>query len=212
MQVNLKVNWKLKSQKIFEIAVVISLSVHIAIVHSFREFKSQEALVDSSMKILNVEDIPETEQFERPPPPAAPAVPVESLDEHLLDDITIEDTDIIDFSRFEAPPPPPPKEEEEIPDFLPLQDQPHIIGGYEALQKLVKYPEIALRTVLEGLVIVSVLINEKGVPIDFEVSKSMGNNGCDEAAIDAIKQICFTPAKQRGRPVKFWVNIPIRYF
>lgn len=91
MQVNPKVNWKLKSRRIFEIAVVISLSVHIAIFLSFREFKSQEILVDSSSKILNVEDIPETEQFDRPPPPAVPAVPVESLDENLLYDITIED-------------------------------------------------------------------------------------------------------------------------
>ncbi len=33
--------------------------------------------------------------------------------------------------------------------------------------------------------------------------------GCDEAAIDAVKQTKFTPGKQKGKPVKVQVSIPI---
>ena len=39
-------------------------------------------------------DIPQTEQFEQPPPPARPSIPVASDREDLEDDVTIEDTDL----------------------------------------------------------------------------------------------------------------------
>jgi len=41
------------------------------------------------------------------------------------------------------------------------------------------------------------------------VIKSLGNNGCDEAAINAIKSVKWKPAKQRDKPVKVSVGIPV---
>ena len=162
-------------------------------------------------QILEIEDIPETEQLKKPPPPAAPSVPIESEDEDLMEDITIEDTEILDFSNFDVPPPPPPIEEEEIPDFLPLENQPKPIGGIGAIQKLIKYPEIAIKAGIQGQVVIHVLVNEEGIPVETRVLKSLGNSGCDEAAIDAILKTRFTPASQRNRPVKFWMSIPIKF-
>ena len=211
MKLNPKVNLKLFSKKLFEWALIISLALHISLFLAFTEFEGSEHIIDDSSMLLEVEDIPETEQFKKPPPPASPAVPIESEDEDLMDDITIEDTEIFDFSNFDAPPPPPPIEEEEIPDFLPLADQPKIIGGLAALQKLVEYPIIARKAGVEGLVTIGVLIDKEGFPVEFRVLKSLGQSGCDEAAIEAIKKIRFTPGKQRGKAIKCWVNIPIRY-
>lgn len=211
MKTNPKVNLKLRSKKLFEMALIISLAIHIFLFLNFAEFELSGPIIDDSDKLMKIEDIPETEQLKKPPPPASPAIPIESEDEDLMDDITIADTEIFDFSNFEAPPPPPPLEEEEIPEFLPLADQPKIVGGLEALQKLVEYPIIARKAGIQGLVTISVLVDKKGNPIEFIILKSLGKNGCDEAAIEAIKQIKFTPGRQRGRSIKCWVNIPVRY-
>jgi len=202
---------KLRARKLFEVCLILSLAVHIFLFLAFKEFKSADIEIEDLDKVLEIEDIPETEQLKKPPPPAAPAVPIESEDEDIMDDITIADTEILDFSNFDAPPPPPPIEEEEIPDFLPLENQPHPIGGIQAIQKLIKYPEIARKAGIQGQVVIHVLVNEKGIPIDTKVLKSLGNSGCDEAAISAIMKTRFTPASQRNRPVKFWMSIPIRF-
>lgn len=211
MKVNPKVNMKLRARKVFEACLVLSLGLHILMFLAFRDFKGEGVELDELNQILEIEDIPETEQLERPPPPSAPAVPVESEDEDLMDDITIDDTEIVDFTSFAAPPPPPPVEEEEIPEFLPLEDQPRPIGGIEAIQKLIKYPEIARKASIQGQVVIHVLVNEEGIPIETRVLKSLGNSGCDEAAIEAIMKTRFYPAKQRNRPVKFWMAIPVKF-
>jgi len=101
--------------------------------------------------------------------------------------------------------------ESEIPPFLPFEDQPKIIGGLKALQERVRYPEIAKMAGIEGQVIIEVLVNEEGVPVETKVLKSLGKNGCDEAAVDAIMQIKFTPAKQKGKPVPFRISIPVMF-
>ena len=43
--------------------------------------------------IIEQIDIPQTEQFDRPPPPARPSVPVESESEDIADDVSLEDED-----------------------------------------------------------------------------------------------------------------------
>ena len=210
MKVNPEVNLKLRTRKLFEVCLILSLIVHLVLFMTFKEFKGEELDLDAMQHILEMEDIPETEQIKRPPPPAAPSVPIESEDEELMEDITIEETELVSFTEFSAPPPPA-AAEEEIPDFLPLEDQPKIIGGLAAIQKLIIYPEIAKKAGIEGLVQIKVLVNRKGEPTDFQVLKSLGKSGCDEAAISAIRQVRFVPAKLRGRPVKFWMSIPIRF-
>ena len=211
MKVNPKVNIKLRTRKLFEVCLILSLAGHIFFFLAFKEFSSADLDLEKLDQILEIEDIPETEQLKKPPPPSAPAVPIESEDEDLMDDITIDDTEILDFSSFDAPPPPPPIEEEEIPDFLPLENQPKPIGGIAAIRKLIKYPEIARKAGIQGRVVIHVLVNEEGVPVDTKVLQSLGNSGCDEAAIDAIMKTRFTPATQRGRAVKFWMSIPITF-
>ena len=211
MKVNPKVNIKLRTRKLYEVCLILSLAGHIFFFLAFKEFASSDLDLEKLDQILEIEDIPETEQLKKPPPPSAPAVPIESEDEDLMDDITIDDTEILDFSSFDAPPPPPPIEEEEIPDFLPLENHPKPIGGIAAIRKLIKYPEIARKAGIQGQVVIHVLVNEEGVPVNTRVLKSLGNSGCDEAAIDAIMKTRFTPATQRGRAVKFWMAIPIRF-
>lgn len=94
-------------------------------------------------------------------------------------------------------------------EFLVSVDQmPELIGGLGSILSKIKYPEIAKRAGVEGKVFVVAFIDEKGNVANAKISKGIGS-GCDEAALDAVKQTKFTPGKQKGKPVKVQVTIPI---
>ncbi len=205
---NPEANLKLKYRKYNEIGLVIALAFLIIV---FQASKRSEKKVVEQGKVdlkIQVEEIPQTEQEKRPPAPSRPTIPVESEDEDVPEDATIETTDI---NLDELPPPPPPPEQDagETPIFVAYDEPPEPIGGFAAIQAKLVYPEIARKAGVEGRVYINVLIDERGNVIDTKVLKSLGNNGCDEAAIEAIKAVKWKPAKQRDKPVKVWVGIPV---
>lgn len=85
---------------------------------------------------------------------------------------------------------------------------PYPIGGIQALNDLIVYPEIAKRAGVEGKVYVLAYVNEEGTVIKTEIIKGIGG-GCDEAAEYAVKHTKFSPGKQRGKPTKVKVMVPI---
>ncbi|MFQ5637947.1 MAG: TonB family protein [bacterium] len=86
---------------------------------------------------------------------------------------------------------------------------PKPIDGFAAIQKNLHYPEIARKAGIEGKVIVHVLVSEEGDVLDTKVLKSLGQSGCDEAAVNAVKSVKWKPAKNNSEPVKVWVAIPV---
>lgn len=210
MRVNPKVDMKKKSRKILELAVAMSIALHILIFVLYPKFEFKPIEIAQATVLVKVDEIEQTEQVRRPPPPNVPAVPVESEDEDIADDVTIDET-TFDFAEVPPPPPPPPEEEEEIPPFLPMENWPKIVGGYAEIRKHLKYPEIAKKAGIEGIVIINALIGKDGTPEKIEVLKGLGNVGLSEAAIEAVRHVRFTPAMQRNKPVRFWFKIPIRF-
>ena len=109
---------------------------------------------------------------------------------------------------------PPPKEEidenEEPTFFVAVEEMPQPIGGLQEIQKKIKYPEIAKRAGVEGKVFVRAFVDENGNVVNAEVVKGIGA-GCDEAALDAILKTKFTPGKQRGKPIKVQVTVPVLF-
>lgn len=85
---------------------------------------------------------------------------------------------------------------------------PEIVGGLKTLQEKIIYPESAKKAGVEGKVFVQAFIDELGNVINARVIKGIGS-GCDEAALNAVKALKFTPAKNQGKPVKVQVTIPI---
>lgn len=106
----------------------------------------------------------------------------------------------------------PPKEnikiEQEPAFFVAVEEMPELVGGLKTLQSKIKYPEIASRMGVEGKVLVQALVDETGNVISVKTIKGIGS-GCDEVAMDAVRNSKFTPGKQRGRNVKVQVTIPI---
>ncbi len=93
-------------------------------------------------------------------------------------------------------------------DFVAVEEMPEPIGGLYAIQSKIKYPEEAKRNGVEGKVFIQAFIDETGNVVEAKVIKGVGH-GLDEAALEAVKQTKFTPGKQKGKPVKVQVSIPI---
>ncbi len=94
------------------------------------------------------------------------------------------------------------------PYFIAADKMPQPVGGIAAIQKKIVYPEEAKSSGVEGRVFVKAYINEKGEVDRVKLIKGIGG-GCDEAAMQAVKETKFTPALQKGKPVKVQVSVPI---
>jgi len=160
-------------------------------------------LDDEIQIIIEQIDIPQTEQFDKPPPPARPSVPVESESEDIADDVTLDEFNLDEFDAWDAPPPPP---EGPRVKFIPYDDPPVPLRPIRP-----KYPEIAQEAGIEGTVVVQVFVDEKGRVKETIILKGIPNTGLDEAAADAIRKVRFRPAKQRERAVGVWISIPVNF-
>ncbi len=74
-----------------------------------------------------------------------------------------------------------------------------------------KYPRLARRRNLEGVVLLSVLVDEFGKVRECEVANSSGHNVLDKAALKAVRCWRFTPGTVGGKPQEMWVKVPIRF-
>ena len=153
--------------------------------------------------IIEQIDIPQTEQFDQPPPPARPSVPVESESEDVADDVTLDEFNLDDFDAWDAPPPPP---EGPRVKFIPYDDPPVPLTPIRP-----KYPEIAQEAGIEGTVVVQVFVDDRGRVKDTVILKGIPNTGLDEAATVAIRAVRFRPAKQRERAGGGWISIPVNF-
>ncbi|NNF59574.1 MAG: energy transducer TonB, partial [Rhodothermaceae bacterium] len=109
-----------------------------------------------------------------------------------------------------APPPAEPEPEPEPEIFEVVENMPEPIGGIAAIQSNIQYPEMARRAGIEGRVFVQFVVDEQGRPSEIRVVRGIGG-GCDEAAVEAVRQARFTPGRQRGRPVKVRMSLPVTF-
>ncbi len=207
---NPKVDLKRKYSRVFEISLIISLALLIVAFKFFPTIKGKKLKIQGPQELVNVEDIINTKQETAPPPPPKPPIPIEAPSDEVLDDVEINETELDENANVSEPPPPPPKEEKETAPqfFVAVEDMPAPIGGIAAIQKKIVYPEIAKRAGVQGRVFIKAFVDEHGKVVKAEVIKGIGA-GCDEAAIKAVKATKFKPGRQRGKPVKVQVSIPV---
>jgi len=188
---------------VVRITGLLGILLLIILMLAFPRFVNKLVIEGQQQIIIEQIDIPQTEQMERPPPPARPSVPIESENEDIADDLTIEETDLENFEAWDAPPPPP-----EGPQvrFIPYDDPPKPLTPISP-----KYPEIAQEAGIEGTVIIQAFIDEKGRVKETVVLRGIPNTGLDEAAMEAIRKTRFKPAKQRDRAVGVWISIPVNF-
>jgi periplasmic protein TonB len=84
-------------------------------------------------------------------------------------------------------------------------------GLFKYLSKHLRYPSEAIRAGVEGIVVVSFVVNSSGEISDATVVKSLGY-GTDEEAMRVIQNMPrWTPGKQNGKPVAVRFTMPIRF-
>ena len=194
---------KLRFPFIIRVTGLLSIILSIFLFFVLPRFTGETVQEHYDQIIIEQIDIPQTQQIERPPPPARPSIPIESEDEDLADDLTIEETDLSDFEAWDAPPPPPSGPQVK---FIPYDDPPVPLTPIKP-----KYPEIAQEAGIEGTVFIQAFIDKKGRVIETTIIKGIPNTGLDEAAIKAIRKTRFRPAKQRERAVGVWISIPVNF-
>jgi protein TonB len=209
-----KANLRNKYPLFVEVGLFLTLVVLIV---AFRLDMSVSEPVDfntTEQEVVQMEEILQTTQIEKPPPPPPPPVPVEVPNDEVLDDVDLDLDMFLDIDEApDLPPPPPPAEEEEDLEpeiFVLVEDMPELIGGMAGLQKRVKYPEMAKRANVEGKVFLQFIVDEQGNVVDPVVLRGIGA-GCDEEALRAIREAKFKPGMQRGTPVQVKFNLAVTF-
>ena len=207
-----------KSNLFFAIGLVVSMMLVIV---AF-EWKSYDEVDAIDVGVVNDDfeelvDIPITEQPPPPPPKIQTPEIIEVPDEEEIEeeieieiDLEVEEEAVIEEIKFE--PTAAPKEEKVETIFEVVEEQPTPEGGMEAFYKFVgkelNYPSQASRMGIEGRVYVQFVVDEKGAVSDVKAVKGIGH-GADEEAVRVIKLTKWNPGKQRGRPVKVRMVMPI---
>ncbi|MFC1535625.1 TonB family protein [Candidatus Neomarinimicrobiota bacterium] len=101
---------------------------------------------------------------------------------------------------------------ESKPEFVPYDEPPKPVGGLGAISELLIYPEKAKEKGLAGKVIVNCQVMADGRTGQVAVAENeTGDKSLEEAALAAVRQITWIPAKQRDKSVAVWIAIPISF-
>jgi len=98
--------------------------------------------------------------------------------------------------------------EDEI--FVVVEESPELIGGMASLREDVEYPQFAKKAGVEGRVIVQFVVGKDGNVQDPQVIRGV-HDLLDKAAVKAVKKQKFKPGKQRGRPVRVQMSLPVSF-
>jgi periplasmic protein TonB len=128
------------------------------------------------------------------PIPVDPSTPISEPGISIIEVPELPDTTTVDFFKVESPPEP--------------------VGGYKGFYKMLgenlKYPESALRKGIEGKVFVQFTVDKNGDVISLKVLRGISKE-CDAESMRVMSLTKWTPGKQRGRPVKTKMILPVNF-
>ncbi|MDH5366952.1 MAG: energy transducer TonB [Cyclobacteriaceae bacterium] len=214
---NPKVDIYRSSGIFFNVGLIISLVLTIS-AFEWKSYDTSEIVLQGQINndFEDLLDVPLTQQPPPPPPKIHQPDIIEVADEEIIEeievdlDIEITEEEVIEEIVFE-------EAEEEVADevFTIVEEMAEFKGGKVAfakfLQKNVKYPPIARRMGVEGKVYVQFIVGKDGTLSDIKILKGLGA-GCDEESIRVMKKSPpWKVAKQRGRPVRLRMVIPLNF-
>lgn len=198
------------------VGLIISISLAIMAFEWRSVYTGPMVQLVESGDVMEVMEIPPTVHSPPPPPPKpVPVVIVESKEEVEkeiveIDNEYVEDYDIPEVVIVEDIP-----EEPVDVVFTIVEQKPLPVGGVSAFFKFfsknMKYPNQARRMGIEGKVFVQFIVDKDGSLTEIEVIKGIGA-GCDEEAVRVLLlSPKWNPGKQRGKPVKVRMVLPIDF-
>jgi protein TonB len=82
------------------------------------------------------------------------------------------------------------------------------LGGYQVTPP---YPDSARRLGVQGTTHLRFEVLPNGRVGSVQVDRSAGHPDLDQAAVEAIRQWRFEPARRGSEPVTVWVTLPVRF-
>ena len=203
----------------FHFSIGLLVTMAIAVVGFEWKNYDDAGFVEMNANVNNLEElleIPPTEQPPPPPPKIKQPEIIEIPDEEEIEeeievdlDVDITEETVIEEIIVEDAP------EEEVAEevFLIVEEPATPPGGMAAFYKYIaenmKYPAQARRMGIEGKVYVQFVVDKDGSLTEVQAVKGIGA-GCDEEAVRVIKGAPkWSPPKQRGKPVKQRIVVPI---
>ncbi len=207
----------------FNIGLILSL----AITYTAFEWKfyNNSGILDTSV-IVNDEfeevlEIPPTEQ-PPPPPPEIKNVNIviiedtEELEDELEILFDIEMTEELVIEQMPLIIGEDEMEEEFSEEiFLIVEEQPRPIGGMKAfyahINKKIRYPRQARIMGIQGKVFVQFVVEKDGYISQVKIVRGIGES-CDNEALRVVSSApAWNPGKQRGKPVRVKMVLPISF-
>lgn len=219
---NPKISLESKRTTFIQIGLILALAL---VLFSF-EYKSYDK-IELVMIERVVDDTPEeevinTKQEEvKPPPPAPPqqTIQLEIVDNDVdVDDDLEIDVEIDDDYEMEEYVPVDMDDEEDVEEeeiFRIVEQQASYAGGEGArltfLGKYIKYPQMAKESGISGTVYVEFVVEKDGSIGDVKLIRGIGG-GCDQEAMRVVKMMPrWNAAKQRGKEVRVYFTMPIKF-
>jgi TonB family protein len=100
-------------------------------------------------------------------------------------------------------------QEPDINDFIAVDFAPDPVNMLE-VKTAIGYPQAAIDSNISGVVVVRILVDEKGKYVKHKLIKSPGK-ALSDAVEGKITQLYFSPAMQGTKAIKFWVNVPFHF-
>lgn len=206
-----------KTALFFSIGLLITMAITLK---AFTWKNYDESLLDLQGKSTNVfEEMLEVPPTEQPPPPAPiiqqPQIVEVPDEEEIKEDLNLKfDVEVTEETKVETIVVAPVEEKEDVDQvFSVVEESAEPKGGMPAFYKFVgekmKYPAQARRMGVEGRVFVEFVVNRDGSIVDVKAIKGIGA-GCDEEAVRVVQSApSWKPGKQRGKPVRQKMVIPI---
>lgn len=215
-----KANLEHLKSMFFLIGLVLTLSIlwwafeHKSYDKVKNDFVNQAVLEDEDDIVLQTE----RNEPPPPPPPQQQTTVIEIVEDDVDIDVDLEIDAEMDQDADISDAPVKQEEEEEQKEeeiFVFVEENAGFPGGEEARMKYlrdhIKYPEMAKESGVQGTVYLKFVVEKNGSISNVKVLRGIGG-GCDEEAVKVLKSMPkWKPAKQRGRPVRVWFNMPIKF-
>jgi len=208
---------------LFSLSLFITMAL-IVFVFEYRFYDEEK--VDVVKRSTNqFEEMPDVLRSEIPPPPPPSKLIqpqlVEVPDEEIIDEVKIDlNIEMNEMTKVEVV---AKVQEAVVEDDLETSNEIFVVveqraepkeglaAFYRYVSENIKYPAQARRMLIQGKVFVEFVVNKDGSLSDFVVVKGIGA-GCDEEALRIVQNSPpWSPAKQRGKPVRQRMVLPITF-
>jgi len=153
-------------------------------------------------RIIEIDKVPDQlENIVEPLTPKRPKIPVAAKTDDEVEAQTIDETNFIDdygkVSEISFEPPP----------FVPYDVEPKLLNPDKVK---FEYPKSVIMLGIEGTVYLELWIDEKGTVRNVKLTKSLYPT-LDKIAIENARNLKFSPAMQRDKPVAVRYSFPVKF-